>query len=140
MFDQWGKALLSHTPHHIVKNLLGFRVVGVEDIDTRSFDCRESDANMKDAKGAASKGSDTASGSLFYHFITQLLVRSRSWIVIVVIFGSALWVSRVSMGSIHFLYSGTEAAIAAVLKLEPGEETKLPMYYCLGFCFCYWIN
>lgn len=61
-------------------------VVGVEDIDTRSFDCRQSDANTKDAKGAASKASDTASGSLFYLFITQLFV--RSWIVIMVIFGS----------------------------------------------------
>lgn len=110
MLDRWGKALLSHTPHHIGKNSLGFRVVGVEDIDTRSFDCRESDANTKDAKGAASKAGDTASGSLFYLFITQLFV--RSWIVIMVIFGSELWVSRVSMGSIHFLFSGTEAAIA----------------------------
>jgi hypothetical protein len=77
MFDRWGKALLRHTPHHIGKNLLGFRVVGVEDIDTRSFDCRGSDANMKDTKGAASKASDTASGSLFYLFVTQLFVRSR---------------------------------------------------------------
>jgi hypothetical protein len=138
MFDRWGKALLNHTPHHIGKNLLVFRVLGVEDIDTRSFDCRESDANTKDAKGAASKASDTASGNLFYLFITQLFV--RSWIVIMAIFGSELWVSRVSMGSIHFLFSGTEAAIAAVLKLEFGEETKLSMYYYLGFCFCYWIN
>jgi hypothetical protein len=71
---------------------------------------KESDANTKDAKGAASKAGDTASGSLFYLFITQLFV--RSWIVIMVIFGSELWVSRVSMGSIHFLFSGTEAAIA----------------------------
>lgn len=110
----------------------------MEDIDTRSFDCRESDANTKDAKGAASKASDTASGSLFYLFITQLFV--RSWIVIMVIFGSELWVSRVSMGSIHFLFSGTEAAIAAASKLEFGEGTKLSMYYYLGFCFCYWIN
>jgi hypothetical protein len=55
--------------------------------------------------------------------------------VIMVIFGSELSVSRVSMGSIHFLFSGTEAAIAAVSKLESGEETNLPMYYYLGFLF-----
>jgi hypothetical protein len=39
------------------------------------------------------------------------------------------------MGSIHFLFSGTEASIAAVSKLESGEETKLPMYYIWVFVF-----